>query len=298
MGIKSFSRFLEDEAPTSLRTVADLRRYRTLTMAIDVSIYMYRFAYCVNSTPTTCARQFIRMHERLSRAHVHPVYVFDGRPNAQKRDVIRQRVRRREQQAARAPRERPRVTAEHFATLKTALRLGGASFLQARGDAEKACAWLCLAGLAHVVASNDYDALAYGAPVMVRNINCDVLTEIDRSTVLAATGLSEERFLYFCVLCGCDYTPRGFRLGVRRALVAARNGVPPSDAYGGGQLDAALSEFHDQCAPLDARAAAFLPCYAALACQLVTRLVLLDHRRACAMDEETEPPDAFEGAAA
>ena len=222
MGVKSLTSFLQQETPHALCVFDDLTRYRRMTMAIDVSIYMYRYAYARESTSQHCVQQFMRLNQRLAAAQVRPVYVFDGKPSAQKRDVIRHRARRRERVDAQSAPRRPRVTADHYARLRAALQAERIAYVQAEGDAEKACAWLCMMGFAHLVASDDYDALAYGAPLVVRNLNSSVFTEINRRALLRHAGMSERQFVEFCILSGCDFTPKGCCLGMRRALETTR----------------------------------------------------------------------------
>jgi flap endonuclease-1 len=253
MGIKSFTKFLSEEAPAAIRLCTDLERYRGTTMAIDVSIYMYRFAYTVGSTPLSCTRQFLKMHRRLCAAGIRPVFVFDGRPSAQKQDVIRRRVQRRD--SATAP--RGRVTAEHYAAFKRELQCREIAFASAAGDAEKTCAYLSRQGLVDVVASDDFDALAYGAAIVLRNLNSSPLMEVNRAAMMEHAGFDERRFLEFCVLCGCDFTPRGFRLGMRRALEAVRGA--DADSLYASQIGAALGEFRNVTNPLSRSEPSSLP---------------------------------------
>ena len=285
MGIKSFSRFLEDEAPASMSIFSNLSRYNARTMAIDVSIYMYKFAYSPQSTPQSCARQFLRMNERLVRAGIRSIYVFDGRPSAQKRDTIRQRAKRREV-VSRQDRPRGRVTTHHFSTLKQMLVSRSISFLHAQGDAEKTCAWLCQNGFADIVASDDYDALAYGAPIVVRNLNNDVRVEIDRRAILTRTGLSESDFLNFCILCGCDFTPRGFRMGMERALSIVRSDDGTTRLY--DHLDAAIAEFdyRSNDHPADVSERSYLPVMIGTACRTLIAWMLSESH---CLFEETPP---------
>jgi len=88
------------------------------------------------------------------------------------------------------------------------LLLERAPVVIAEGDAEAHCAKMCAAGKADAVASDDGDVLAFGAPVMIRNLVRPMsLQRIELNELLKGLTLdSLEQFRNMAVLCGTDYT--------------------------------------------------------------------------------------------
>jgi flap endonuclease-1 len=86
----------------------------------------------------------------------------------------------------------------------------GIPWVEAPCEAEAECAALCRAGKAYATATEDMDALAHATPILLRHLSYsagagkDVIS-IEHATVLAETGLTQEQFVDFCILCGCDY---------------------------------------------------------------------------------------------
>lgn len=77
-------------------------------------------------------------------------------------------------------------------------------------EAESLCSSLVFAEHANLVITEDTDVLAFSAP-MLRHIGA-VSREgdrIDGAQVRAALGIpTQEAWIDFCLLCGCDFTER------------------------------------------------------------------------------------------
>lgn len=82
-------------------------------------------------------------------------------------------------------------------------------FYIALGDAEKLGAYLCKTGQLEALVTDDGDALAFGAPCIIRNLfrsGASGMQYITLATVVACLNLTQEQFVDMCILCGCDYT--------------------------------------------------------------------------------------------
>lgn len=91
--------------------------------------------------------------------------------------------------------------------------------VESPGEAEAQCAWLTKVGLADAVIGEDYDTLAFGGTSLIRNFSRgEASMEIDREALIDALEISEEQFLDFCILCGCDYLPKISGIGPVKAL--------------------------------------------------------------------------------
>jgi 5'-3' exonuclease len=95
-------------------------------------------------------------------------------------------------------------------------------------------------GLVDVVATTDWDALAMGAPALLRNLSANpartegrAWTLVDAPHALGALGLTRERLAAAAVLMGCDYFPGFPRVGPRKAFKLACAEGPMEDAFAG-----------------------------------------------------------------
>ena len=90
------------------------------------------------------------------------------------------------------------------------LQLMGVPVIQAPGEAEAQCSYMCANGKVDAVCTEDTDCLVFGATTMVRDLNNkkEPLTEISRQAMLEGLSLTEEQFIDMCILCGCDYSSK------------------------------------------------------------------------------------------
>ena len=262
MGIKSLTGFLRASVPSCLSAHERARDLPFRRIAVDVSIFMYKFAYRTGEdaqqSSHLCTVRFSDLHNSLETEGFHVIYVFDGKPCAAKQPTIEKRARRRERMDAvgeekREERKRKappvRVTAQHYSALKRLFDAKGIPYLQGKGDAEKACAWLNKFGVVDAVASDDFDALAYGATHMVRNlVNREKIEVVDREAIKRELGLDEEGMTRFFVLSGCDFAP--FRYGPRRAIGMLRGEEEKERGWRRGEaMSVAMGEFRNEECP-------------------------------------------------
>lgn len=220
MGIKSFSKFLDEYAADAVRPI-NIQHMSGTTISVDVSLFMHKFSYQIGSTISDCVQKFLAMHFRFTLHDIKAIYVFDGKPPAEKARVLIKRARRNERLRTMGN-QRNRVTQEHYHTLKQVFKREGINFLCATNDAEKTCAWLCKCTIADAVFTDDYDSLAFGAPIMVRGGNKQTMHLIDRNKILDVTGFTESDFTNFCLLCGSEYTPSHLRYGYKKAAALVK----------------------------------------------------------------------------
>ena len=104
--------------------------------------------------------------------------------------------------------------------------------VQAPSEGEAEAAVLARVGKVWAAASQDYDALLYGTPYLVRNLTSarrkkmpsGLYTEINPEliefqTVVRELGIDKDQLICLAILVGTDYNPGGVRgLGQKRAL--------------------------------------------------------------------------------
>uniref|UniRef100_A0A8C6XV43 XPG-I domain-containing protein n=1 Tax=Naja naja TaxID=35670 RepID=A0A8C6XV43_NAJNA len=103
---------------------------------------------------------------------------------------------------------------------ETLLTLLGVPYIQAPAEAEATCAALVKSGHAWCAATEDMDALPFGALRLLRHLRVKNghLEEISLPTVLQKLGMRQEQFVDLCILLGCDYCDKVRGWGLKKAL--------------------------------------------------------------------------------
>ena len=154
---------------------------------------------------------------------IKPIWVFDGKPPEMKKGELKRRHDLKvvaEDKKGEALEEGKlveakmmagrsiKVTPEMTADAKKIIRLMGLPLIEAASEAEAQCAVFCKAGKAYAVATEDMDALTFGAPILIRGFNSkkEPISQINLDTVLTEFNMTMSQFIDLCILCGCDYT--------------------------------------------------------------------------------------------
>ena len=80
MGIKHLNRFLKETASSSMKFI-NLNQLSGKKIAVDISIYMYRYAADDN-----LIENMYLMLSVFRYYNIIPIFVFDGKPPAEKRN--------------------------------------------------------------------------------------------------------------------------------------------------------------------------------------------------------------------
>ena len=182
---------------------------------------------------------------------IRPVYVFDGAPHELKQATLAQR--RRIKEAAQAAYEKAleagdletaRSKAQQTARLlpdmvqesKGLLDALGVPWIQAPSEGEAQAAEMVQRGLVDAVASQDYDSVLFGAPLLWRNLSVggrrklpgkqawiDVPPEqIALDETLTELSLTREQVVDLALLLGTDYNPGVKGIGPKTAVKLLR----------------------------------------------------------------------------
>ena len=183
----------------------------------------------------------------LLQEGIKPVYVFDGIPPELKQEEIKKRKEAKiiaEQKYEKAKLSEDiqemkkysgrfvKITDEIIQESKDLLQAMGIPVIQAPSEGEAEAATLCRANKVWAAASQDYDALLYGTPMLIRNLTLarrkklpsgifvDTKTElIEFQQVLNQLQIDKDQLICLAILVGTDYNPGGVRgLGQKRAL--------------------------------------------------------------------------------
>ena len=250
MGIK-----LGDIVESSACTLEGLR---SRTIAIDAHNAIYMFLASIRTPdgsplldfkgrPVSHLMGLLGRTSKLVAEGIKPVYIFDGKPHERKRRVLDMRRERKEKAAAEyeealaeGDMERARTKAQQTSRLtgemveqsKALLDALGIPWVQAPGEGEAQASEMARQGVVWAASSQDFDALLFGAPLLVRNLASSgrrkmpgrrvyVTVEpeiIDLEKALGALGLDREGLVELAILVGTDYNVGISGVGPKTAL--------------------------------------------------------------------------------
>jgi len=248
MGIKGLTGLIGDVAPSTIKE-DQIKNYFGRKIAIDASMSLYSFLVAVRmegnqlltnemGETTSHLQGMFQRTIRLVEHGIKPVWVFDGKPPVLKSGELARRSKKKAEatEAGKAAAEEGNaeaeakmakrsvhVTREHNDDCKRLLRLLGMPVVEAPSEAEAQCAALCRAQKVWAVATEDMDALTFGAPLLLRHLTFAEsrklpIQELHLDQVLAGLHLTMDQFIDMCILCGCDYCDTIKGIGPKRAL--------------------------------------------------------------------------------
>jgi len=246
---------LGDLVPAKKIAVSDLSGR---TIAIDAYNALYQFLSIIrqpDGTPLMDSKGRVTSHisgliyrtANLVEAGIKPVYVFDGPPNPLKRSTIAERVNRKEaaekewkealergdiETARTKAMQTSRLTKDMVEQSKEILQAMGLPYIQAPSEGEAQASHMARKGDVFACASQDLDALLFGAPRLIRNLAITGRRKLPRKNVyvdvepeiielegmLAALGVTRERLVDMGYLVGTDFNEGIFGIGPKKAL--------------------------------------------------------------------------------
>ena len=252
---------LSDVVPRHSRKLED---FQGKVIAIDAYNALYQFLSSIrqpDGTPLKDKKGRITSHlsgllyrtANLVESGIRPVYVFDGKPPQLKLATIEERKERKVEaqreyedavekgdtarafSKAQQTSHLSRDMAQEAKDLLTAL---GIPWVQAPSEGEAQAAHMARTGKVYAASSQDFDALLFGAPRLVRNLAVtgkrklpgksiwvDVEPElIELDAVLAELSLTREQLVDAGILVGTDFDPGVKGVGPKRAVKLMREG--------------------------------------------------------------------------
>lgn len=236
MGIKDLNKFIKTFAPKAIKQVP-ISNYKGQTLAVDTSIFLYKFKYS-----NKLIDSFFQQYYHFKKEGVDLIYVFDGKPPEEKEYVLNSRKHVKEKQVNKIEELRNKleqtdendiesrkklkkqlaevekryinITQEDIDSVKNLFDEIGAKYVHYESEADPICCEMYKKGIVQGCISNDMDFLPTGAGILIRNYNLgNMVDEYNLNIVLEETGMDMNKFIDFCILCGCDYTSKIPRLG-------------------------------------------------------------------------------------
>jgi flap endonuclease-1 len=227
MGIKNLSQLFNDY---NLKKELGKDNFKEKTkIAIDVSIMIYQVVIAIRNSGADLLNQkgeitshilgLFNKTIKLLQNNIIPVYVFDGKPPNLKENVLSNRkvVRSRALQKLETQltdedrikylKRSVYISKKQIEECKELFDLMGIPHITAPEEADSQCAYLVKVGLVDGVLTEDMDILTFGANKIYSNLSSFRKQSymIELNEILKKFELSQDEFIKFCLLLGCDY---------------------------------------------------------------------------------------------
>ncbi|HLC69149.1 MAG TPA: flap endonuclease-1 [Candidatus Bilamarchaeaceae archaeon] len=236
-------------------------------IAIDAFNIIYQFLASIrqeDGTPLMDFKGNVTAHlsglfyrnARLLENGIRPIYVFDGKPPSFKGATQEARAfakaeaekkwkkaleEERLEDAKKYAQATSKLTREMVGESKQLLEAMGIPVFQAPSEGEAQAAYFVQQGAAYATASQDYDALLFGSPVLLRNIsitgrrkvprqNRFVIVEpeeINLEETLRTLGITHKQLILLGILVGTDFNEGVQRVGPKTALKIVKEHTTP-----------------------------------------------------------------------
>ncbi len=227
-------------------------------LAVDAFNTLYQFITIIrqpDGTPLMDSRGRVTSHLSglfyrtcsLLEKNIHPVYVFDGKPSELKKRTLDERAALKKaaqlqmleamkegdvQRAGQLAQRTAKLGSVEIQQSKDLLTILGVPWIQAASEGEAQCAYMALQGLVDAAASQDYDTLLFGTPVLVRNLTIAGKKKVPRRNMvmeikpeeinlensLAKLNLTREKLIWIGLLNGTDFNEGIHGIGPKKAL--------------------------------------------------------------------------------
>ncbi len=262
-----------DLGDLSVKHTISLQSLSGKIIALDAYNVLYQFLASIrqeDGTPLMDFKGNITAHLsglfyrscKLIEGGIRPVYVFDGKPNVlkQKTQFQRSEIKKRAEEkwkdalehgkyedAKRYAQGTSRLTGEMVEESKLLLSAMGIPHIQAPSDGEAQAALMVKKGIAHATGSQDYDALLFGSPVLVRNLSITGRRKVPRQNrylivepeqielkeTLSSLELDQAQLIMLGILIGTDFNDGVKGVGPKTALkiVKSSKTIPELISY-------------------------------------------------------------------
>jgi hypothetical protein len=229
MGIRHLNRFFKDNASDAIKFIS-IAELSDKKVAIDISIYIYKYASDGN-----LIENIYLMLAVFRYYNVIPIFIFDGKPPAEKKELlIKRREDRKEAEHEYNKLKNVLITNKNMdeiekqelisnmdmlkrkfvhiskidiENVKKLIRAYGATYYDAPGEADELCALLTIKGKVWACLSEDMDMFVYGCPRVLRYLSLLNHTVVlyDMKNILENLSMSQSELREICILSGTDY---------------------------------------------------------------------------------------------
>lgn len=229
MGIRYLNRFFKEEATQGIKLIS-LKQLSGKKIAIDISIYMYKYA-----SENSLIENIYLLLSVLRHYNIIPIFIFDGKAPIEKKELLQKRKEDKKaaeeeyailQNKLAINQEMDEIEKQEIVTnmdllkkkfvnisrkdieiVKRLIRAYGATYYDAPGESDEICALLTIKGKVWATLSEDMDMFVYGCPRVIRYMSLLNHTAVlyDTKNILELLGINQKYLREICVLSGTDY---------------------------------------------------------------------------------------------
>ena len=233
MGIKNLNRYFRQTCKVDAIKVISLSDLSDKEIVIDISIYMYKF-----EAENALIENIYLMLSIFRSYNITPIFVFDGKPPAEKKELImRRNLYKKEAEKEYndlhnklnndnenetlddnqkkeiiktmnlLKKKFVYITKDKIDEVKNLIRCYGACSIEAKGEADKLCASMVIKKKAWACLSEDMDMFVYGCTRVIRYLSLLNHTVVlyDTCKILNNLELTQNDLREICVISGTDY---------------------------------------------------------------------------------------------
>ena len=229
MGIRYLNRFFKEEATQAIKLIS-LKQLSGKKIAIDISIYMYKYA-----SENGLIENIYLLLSVLRHYNIIPIFIFDGKAPDEKKELLQKR--KEDKKAAEEEyailqnklvinenmdeiekqeiitnmdllkKKFVNISRKDIEMVKRLIRAYGATYYDAPGESDEICALLTIKGKVWATMSEDMDMFVYGCPRVIRYTSLLNHTAVlyDTKNILELLGITQKDLREICVLSGTDY---------------------------------------------------------------------------------------------
>lgn len=233
MGIRGLNTFIKKVCPECIIT-KKISSYSGKVFGIDASIFLYKYRHISNIDDSCKNSHIIGFMNRIKyyrNFNIIPVFIFDGVPPEQKKITLKKRqyIKKKiyekieilqelkpenemekteiNKEISNLSRQIINVTKTHVTEVKTLLDILGITYYDAPDEAEKYCVFLQKNKIIDYIVTDDTDIFTFGGINILKSTIKNDIIETDIEMLLNKIKYTQEKFIEFCILSGCDYLP-------------------------------------------------------------------------------------------
>jgi flap endonuclease-1 len=227
MGIRYLNSLLREKCRNAITNI-HLSELSNKIIAIDISIYLYKY-----KSENALIENFYLMLSLFRQYQITPIFIFDGKPPDEKKQLITFRKKTREEnknaivelklvlqnvndseeimnienQIDCLSRKTTVITIKDIASVKLLIKGFGMCYYQAPREADEVCAYLMQNNRVYACLSDDSDMFLYGCERVLQNFNISKHTafQYNFQQILKELCISKEEFASACIASGIDY---------------------------------------------------------------------------------------------
>lgn len=224
MGVRLLQTFLDSLKNKNVKQI-HLRELNGKKIAVDISIYLYRF-----KTTNQLLENIYLMCSIFRYYNIHPIFVFDGKPDEYKREILEKRYLARmqakrdieileqkmnknkfqhkfQEKLNELRKKSVSIKKSDVLDVKNLLDVYGMTYVTAKREADEVCAALYLKNKVYACLTEDTDIMAYGCTRIIRYFSLMKHTCVmyNMTNIIHDIQMSPKTFKELCCCSGNDY---------------------------------------------------------------------------------------------